>query len=192
MHLLAQEQTQLTWVSCQSCKSISAIRAALVENTNDPALATGLLIELGRALSQGGAVDEEGASGLKWIKTVQYELKQDEELEHAELAAALACKSDFTWQEWEAFRISHLRMDQYIKSGDEYFRPAQGSQQATLDCIFGLIERYKSLARLQVHALNVLSLCLNSSETALVSFMACIEACPYLPHVCTVPCFVAA
>jgi len=132
-------------------------------------------MELGRALSQGGAFDAEEASGLKWIKAVQYEHTQGEELEHAELAGALACKLEFTWQEWEAFGISALRMDQHIKSGEEYFRPAQEAQHATLDCIFGVIERYKSLARLQVHALNVLSLCLNSSETALVSYMAYIQ-----------------
>lgn len=70
---------------------------------DDPALVTALLIELGKALSQGGGIGTDEA------------------------------------------------------------------QQTGLDCIFGAIERYRHLARLQVHALNVLSLSLNESDSAKVS-----------------------
>ena len=77
----------------------------MLESADDPALTTALLMELGRALSQGGTIEKDRA------------------------------------------------------------------QCAVLDCIFGVIERYKNLARLQAHALNILSLSLNTSDSALVSLV---------------------
>ena len=39
------------------------------------------------------------------------------------LAAALAQKTEFTQEEWDAFGINNLRADHYIKSGGACFQP---------------------------------------------------------------------
>ena len=41
-----------------------------------------------------------------------------------ELAKALSSKSEFTQEEWEAFDVQGLRMSHFIKSGENYYRPA--------------------------------------------------------------------
>ena len=50
---------------------------------------------------------------------------QGRELSDSGLASALECKTIFTQREWEAFGISDLRDDDFIKSGDFYFKPAE-------------------------------------------------------------------
>ena len=63
-------------------------------------------------------------SGLKWSNAGPREVR-GKELTCATLADALTHKTEFEKHEWDAFGIlDPLQIDNYIKSGDSYFRPA--------------------------------------------------------------------
>ena len=50
--------------------------------------------------------------------------KKGRTVQNKRLADALKKKETaFTQQEWEAFGITDLRFDHFIKSGDSYFKP---------------------------------------------------------------------
>ena len=70
-----------------------------------------------------GSLSEDFADGRKWKKTGETKPAQGHELRNAELAAALRSKTEFTQQEWEAFGISDLRNDDFIKMDNMYFKP---------------------------------------------------------------------
>jgi len=53
-----------------------------------------------------------------------FEGKKNKELDHPKLRETLGNKTEFTQQEWGGFGIANLRMDQFVKRGDEYFKPA--------------------------------------------------------------------
>ena len=70
-------------------------------------------------------------SGLKWLKAGDIEPTTGCDLELSgfqtgafRLAEALQNKTEFTKQEWEDFDINNLRKDHFVKSGDNYFKPA--------------------------------------------------------------------
>ena len=50
-------------------------------------------------------------------------LKEKTEFTNAALAVALKEKTELTEKEWEAFGITGLRLDHFIKSGDSYYMP---------------------------------------------------------------------
>ena len=50
-------------------------------------------------------------------------LKEKTEFTNAALAVALKEKTEFTEEEWEAFGITGLRLDHFIKSDDSYYMP---------------------------------------------------------------------
>jgi hypothetical protein len=62
------------------------------------------------------------ASGLKWEKAAKP--TQGRELNNRNLAEALMRKAELTKHEWDSCGIKYLLTDDYIKSGDFYFRPA--------------------------------------------------------------------
>ena len=69
------------------------------------------------------------SSGLNWRKFGSDKPKEGVEVKNERLAETLKEKTEFTRQEWEEFRISNLRPDSYIKSGDSYFQPADGASK---------------------------------------------------------------
>ena len=64
-------------------------------------------------------------SGLKWINVGTAKPEKGTPLVHNErLAEALKRHpTEFNKQEWEAFCITGLRLNHFIKSGDSYFKP---------------------------------------------------------------------
>ena len=62
-------------------------------------------------------------SGLKWVLIGDKAPDKGRNLEHAELAAALAVKTEFTAEEWESFGVQDLRMSHFVKVGRSYFCP---------------------------------------------------------------------
>jgi len=67
------------------------------------------------------------ASGLRWVMTS--EPSQGHQITNNMLARALAHKTEFDQEEWDAFGIQDLRIDHFIQSGASFFSPAQ-----TPDC----------------------------------------------------------
>ena len=63
------------------------------------------------------------ASGLKWLKAGDTRPANGRDLENAKLAETLMSKTGFTQQEWDAFGITDLRMDHFVKVGESYFKP---------------------------------------------------------------------
>lgn len=68
------------------------------------------------------------ACGLRWESTGGIQPTKGRELECPELKKALAKQTRFSKEEWDKFRISNLRYDHFIQSGNAYFRPADPSQ----------------------------------------------------------------
>ena len=48
---------------------------------------------------------------------------------NSELAAALVHKTDFTVEEYDAFRVPRLAFDNYVKVGGRYFRPVGAGER---------------------------------------------------------------
>lgn len=63
------------------------------------------------------------ASGLKWQRIDAGRPEEGRELSDSKLSKALMCKTEFTDQEWKALDIQDLRKDDFIISGDSYFKP---------------------------------------------------------------------
>ena len=68
------------------------------------------------------------ACGLKWVKIGETRPEQGTELTNAGLKAALENQFEFTQEEWDAFGISDLLMDDFIQSKGAYFKPAWSSR----------------------------------------------------------------
>jgi hypothetical protein len=64
--------------------------------------------------------------GLKWLKfSAQWARDtEDKGLCNPLLAEALTRQTELTQQEWNAFGITQLRKEDFIKSGDSYLKPA--------------------------------------------------------------------
>jgi len=63
------------------------------------------------------------SSGLQWRNTGHVRPIGGRSLQKPELAEALTRTTEFTQQEWDAFGIANLRVDDFIKSGHCYFMP---------------------------------------------------------------------
>ena len=48
-----------------------------------------------------------------------------QELDHFQLREALGDKTEFTQQEWDGFGIRTLSKDHFVKSGENYYKPAK-------------------------------------------------------------------
>ena len=72
------------------------------------------------------------ASGLKWTNAgatppttgIEMQVDDDKFAAHKKLATALAEKTEFSVEEWQGFGDIDVRMQHYIKAGDNYFKPA--------------------------------------------------------------------
>uniref|UniRef100_A0A7S2E3N4 EF-hand domain-containing protein n=1 Tax=Haptolina brevifila TaxID=156173 RepID=A0A7S2E3N4_9EUKA len=64
----------------------------------------------------------ERASGLKWVQRDTKPLVGTR-LRNRALERALLKQTEFSREEWRAFRIEQLRFGHYVKSGDAYFKP---------------------------------------------------------------------
>ena len=72
-----------------------------------------------------------GVLGLKWETTSDGRPTKGEELTNAKLVQALTNKqTEFTLKQWDAFGINDLREDQFVKSGNHYFKPVVRSGDA--------------------------------------------------------------
>jgi len=69
-------------------------------------------------------------SGLKWEGAGTEKPTDGKELTNEKLAEGLKSKTEFTKEEWKEFGIQELDAGHYIKSGDEYFKPAAMPQRA--------------------------------------------------------------
>jgi len=69
------------------------------------------------------ANESENDFGLKW-EEVDIKACTGRELSNAKLSDALKLKLDFSNEEWLAFGITKLQSDDFIQSGDLYFKPA--------------------------------------------------------------------
>ena len=67
---------------------------------------------------------EPAASGLKWQSVGTSEPATGQQLFNTSLEEALSRKTELTQEEWNAFGISNLSKDHFVKSGDSYFTPA--------------------------------------------------------------------
>ena len=65
------------------------------------------------------------ASGLEWQRIDAGRPEGGRELSDSKLSKALMCKTEFTNQEWKALDIQDLRKDDFIISGDSYFKPKE-------------------------------------------------------------------
>jgi len=63
------------------------------------------------------------ASGMKWRNAGSEKPSKGEELTNERLAAALQQKTEFTQAEWDAFSITGLHVNHFVKSGESYFQP---------------------------------------------------------------------
>jgi hypothetical protein len=63
--------------------------------------------------------------GLKWEEIGPNEPETGQEITNESLAVSLQKKVEFRESELDAFEISNLSSDSYIKVGDSYFKPAQ-------------------------------------------------------------------
>jgi hypothetical protein len=70
-----------------------------------------------------------GTDGLKW-QDAGVTRPKGAELTNPKLADALTRKTHFTMEQWAAFGIENLQVDQYIKSGESYFKPTDGRELA--------------------------------------------------------------
>jgi len=70
-----------------------------------------------------GTLPEDFAAGRKWKEIGETKPAQGHELNNLKLAIALKSKTEFTQHEWETFRISDLRHDDFIKTDNLYFKP---------------------------------------------------------------------
>ena len=91
---------------------------------------------LGECLRQ-VKIDLGTASGLKWRNIGNEKPSKGEELTNAaDLASALASTTksmtEFTQEQWDAFGISALRIDHFIKSGKSYFQPAETGESKVI------------------------------------------------------------
>jgi len=64
------------------------------------------------------------ALGLKWHNVGPAKPTPGKELEHPRLREALGDKTEFTQHEWDGFGVANLRVDHFVKSGDDYYKPA--------------------------------------------------------------------
>ena len=64
-----------------------------------------------------------GSLGLKWVKIGDVKPSVGRELDNQALAEALAESTKFSQQDWSKFEVVGLQMDDFIKSGDCYFKP---------------------------------------------------------------------
>ena len=94
-------------------------------------------------------------SGLVWREVdpgIDLQVHEGRELSNPELSAALARRTVFTSQEWDAFGIRDLRMHDLVRSGDSYFTPAPSEGDAAAergDCSF---QRSRGQAQMQDEA----------------------------------------
>ena len=77
------------------------------------------------ACSLGGESVNMPKNGLKWQNIGLFQPSEGRQLTSPKLAAALQTKLEFTEEEWAMFGISHLQMDDFIKSGSSFFKPDQ-------------------------------------------------------------------
>ena len=68
---------------------------------------------------------EKIASGLKWTKIGKNKPKKGTELENKALSDELKKKQAFTQEEFDIFNISDLMIEQYIRSGEFYYKPSE-------------------------------------------------------------------
>jgi len=71
------------------------------------------------------------ASGLNWENTGTTKIFQGQQLTNSKLAKALSTTTTFTQKEYNAFDIGNVRHDDFIKSGESYFKPIvdRGTEQ---------------------------------------------------------------
>jgi len=64
-------------------------------------------------------------TGLKWLRAGDRQPGEGRELTgYPALADALQHQTEFTQQEWDAFGVSKLRVDHWVKAGAHHYRPA--------------------------------------------------------------------
>ena len=68
---------------------------------------------------------EPEVSGLKWRDIGILPPIRGVQLEHDELAEALETQVTFSQTEWDAFEITNLEIDHYIKAGGVYYKPTE-------------------------------------------------------------------
>ena len=81
-------------------------------------------------LAQKGIVDVSPPLGLLWEAIGATRPTEGNLLSNGSLQNALGKRQEFSQDEWNAFKITELRDIDFIKSGDQYFRPVQEGQKA--------------------------------------------------------------
>ena len=81
---------------------------------------------MSKVTSQLPGLPVKGPTGLKWQNLGAAKPSRGRELDHLELQVALYDKTEFTRQEWDAFGITDLRDNDFIKTGANYFMPSSG------------------------------------------------------------------
>jgi hypothetical protein len=90
--------------------------------------------------------------GLVWREVdpgIDLQVHEGRELSNPELSGALATKTVFTSQEWDAFGIRDLRMHDLVRSGDSYFTPAPSEGDAAAERGDCSCQRSKGQAQMQ-------------------------------------------
>jgi hypothetical protein len=91
-------------------------------------------------------IASQNASGLKWklLETLE-EPANFYPLDNEALADALSRQTEFTQQEWDDFGVKDLRMQNWIKSGDSYFKPAESAESALASALVQLAAAQNAL-----------------------------------------------
>ena len=64
------------------------------------------------------------ASGLKWVKVGTNRPTQGRELINVKLQNALTGQTEFGQEEWNSFHVDDLSLDDFIRAGNTYYKPA--------------------------------------------------------------------
>ena len=155
---LIDQAHQLPWWREGVPKSYLALRAALVEKQREGAwLSLAEYVEIAKQKGVTGVHQEIATRflhdcavlkyfgkypidrlGLTWVRTGATTPTGGEELHNANLERALTRKTEFTPEEWEAFGVTDLRADHFVKSANSYFKPGVEDEDdgAVLDSVF--------------------------------------------------------
>ena len=91
------------------------------------------------------AIRQAIVSGKKWVDVGQDSPNNGRRLQHNNLARALELKNTFTQAEWNAFKITNLRKNDYIRSNGKYYQPVRSKIPDSVSDNRPLLTRYKTM-----------------------------------------------
>ena len=100
-----------------------------------PAQALNVLAKYATAL--GAEHQWKGPSGLRWRRVGATRPTTGRERTNEKLAEALAKGTEFTKEQWDAFRLLDLRVEDFVQAGGAFFKPDATPKEATWEALRG-------------------------------------------------------